>query len=186
MSAASAAKAPPRKTAARPAPTKAVAAASTTPPVSDYERRRDGLVGLGSLGQGLCLLTGQYADAAAIGRYWQPVASELATVAGQYESIAKPVDILIQVGPFAALLTAVMPLAMQIAANHRMVDASRLYGQGVVSPEVLEAQMKAEMAQMQAEAMMAQKRAMMEAQAAQAQFERMMAEESGELAGAAA
>lgn len=173
----SAAKAPPRKTVAarsttppKPAP--------TTPPVSDNERRRNGLNGLGQLAQGICLLTGQYADAAAIGRYWEPIAAETANVSDQYESVAKPVDILIQIGPFAALLTAVLPLGMQIAANHRMINAEMLVGQGIVSPETLTAQMKAEMARMQMEAMMAEKQARIQAQRIQAEYEALMADET--------
>lgn len=173
----SAAKAPPRKTVApRSTPPKAAPAPQVQ--VSDNERRRAGLNGLGQLAQGVCLLTGQYADAAAIGRYWEPIAAETANVSDQYESIAKPVDILIQIGPFAALLTAVLPLGMQIAANHRMINADMLVSQGIVSPEVLEAQMKAEMARMQMEAMLAQKEAMARAQAVQAEYEALMADES--------
>lgn len=160
-------KAPPRKTTAR-------SASSKTPAVPDgmtpNERRTKGLNDLGSLGQGLCLLGGQYADAAAVGRYWGPIAAELANLSDTYEAVSRPVDLLIQAGPFAALFAAVMPLGLQIAANHRWVNAEALAGHGIVSPEVLEAQMRAEVARMQTEALMAQQIALREAKEAEAAY----------------
>ena len=140
------------------------------------ERRAEGLNGLAQLFQGVCLMTGQYADAAAIGQHFPPVAMELAKVADTSDVVAKPIDFLIEIGPYGALIAAAMPLALQLMANHKMIDASRLGGQGVVPPEVLEAQMKAQVARMQAEAMQAQQMAIREAREAQRAFEAMMAE----------
>jgi hypothetical protein len=133
-------------------------------------------MGLAQLGQGLCLLTGQYADAATVGRHWPNVAPELASIADEHDWLAKPIDILIEVGPFGALIAALVPFGLQIAANHGWVNADSLMSQGVVPPQVLEAQMKADVSRMQAEAMREQARAMREAQAAQAEYESMMAE----------
>lgn len=177
-----AAKAPPRKSTARSSTSKAAA----TPDPSIKDKREAGLNGLAQLAQGVCLLTRQYADAAAIGRHCPPISSELATLAGQYEVIAGPVDFLIQVGPFAGLIAALVPFGMQIAANHRWIDASAMgAGGSVVPPEVLEAQMKAQLARAQAEAMREQQEAIRDAQRAQAEYEAMMAEEAGESANAA-
>jgi hypothetical protein len=173
----SAAKAPPRKRAAR----SNTASAAPVPAVdvrSNVERRSEGLNGLAQLGQGLCLMLGQYADAAAIGQHFPAVSVELAKVAETSDVVAKPIDFLIEVGPYGSLIAAVMPLAMQIAANHGMIDPGKLGGQGVVPPTVLEAQMKAQMARMQSEALMAQKQAMQEAQRVQAEFDQMMADEA--------
>lgn len=165
-----AAKAPPRKAASRGSKVTPVETQSLN------ERRTKGLIELAQLGQGIALMFGQYADAAAIGRYFPPVATELSNVADTSDIVARPIDFLIEVGPYGALIAAAMPLAMQIMANHRVIDASKLAGQGVVPPEVLEAQMQAEMARMQADALKKQQQAINEARAAQAEYERMMAE----------
>lgn len=177
MSAANAAKAPPRKAAPRKAAQGAQVAQAANTPSELRERRAAGLNGLAQLAQGVCLMTGQYADAMTLGRYFPPVASELATIADEYESVAKPIDVLIKVGPFGALIAAAMPLVMQLLANHKVIDANAAIGQGVVPPQVLEAQMKAEMARMQAEAMREQQMAMRDAEKAQADYESMMAAE---------
>jgi hypothetical protein len=171
----SAVKAPPRKSTGTRTPTKA-----TVETKSPNERRVEGLLGLAQLGQGFCLITQQWADAAAIGKHFPPVAVELANIADGNEFIAKPIDFLIEVGPYGALVTAAMPLVMQILANHKIIDASKLINQGVVPPEVLEAQMKAQVAKMQADAMREQAQAMAEAEAAQAQYQAFMTERLNE------
>jgi hypothetical protein len=124
-------------------------------------------------------MTGLYADAAAIGQHFPPVAKELANIADGSEFLAKPIDLLIEVGPYGALVAAAMPLALQIMANHGIVDASRMMGQGVVPPEVLEAQMKAEMARMQADALRQQQEAIEEAQASQRAYETLLQNANG-------
>lgn len=167
-------KAPPRKSTPR-------AAKAATPQVAvmtDKERREAGLNGLAQLGQGLLMLTHQYADAAAVGQHFPPISAELATLAGQYDVIAGPVDFIIQVGPFAGLIAALVPFGMQIAANHKWIDASTMAGSSVVPPEVLTAQVKAEIARMQAQAMREHKEAVQAAQRAQSELEAMMAEEA--------
>lgn len=161
----SAAKAPPRKrastTATRPAKAEVV-----TQPDSPLNRRAEGLSGLFQLAQGFCLMTNQYADAATIGQHHAPICIELAKLSDQYEWLAKPVDLLIEVGPFTALLAAALPMTLQLMANHGRLDASKFVGQGIVPPEVLHAQMQANVARMQAEAMREQQRALAEAQKA--------------------
>lgn len=167
-------KAPPRKTGQRSTPVRSAPA-----PLADTrslnERRRDGLIALSGMAQGLCLMTQQYADAATIGQHFPPIAVELANIADDNDVIAKPIDFLIAVGPYGALITACIPFALQIMANHRIIDGNRMIGQGVTPPEVLEAQMKAQIAGMQAEAMRAQQAALAEAEAAQRAFEEIVA-----------
>jgi hypothetical protein len=169
-----AAKAPPRKTGTRATPARAQAAQVQITSVND--RRTDGLLGLAQLGQGLLVAVGLYADAAAVGKFFPPMAKELANVADDHDVLAKPIDFLIEIGPYGALIATGLPLIMQLAANHRLLDASRLGGQGVVPPELLEAQMKTQMARMQADVMRAQQAAMQEAKQLEREYEQMMAE----------
>lgn len=166
----SAAKAPPKKRAGGSAP----AAQQQVQTLSRNELRRDGMLGLAQLVQGGLLLFGQFADAGAIGQHFPPIASELSNIADTNETVAKPIDILIEVGPYGALIAAVLPFGLQLAANHRLINASMLAGQGVVPPEVLEAQMKAQVMQMQADAMRKQQQAVQAAQQAQKDLEEVM------------
>jgi len=147
---------------------------------SPSEKRTEGLNGLGQLAQGLCLMTGQYADAAALGQHWPPMAKELAAVAESNETIAKPIDFLIEIGPYGALIQAAIPLVMQLLANHRIIKAEGMIGSNVVPPEVLEAQMKAQVMRMQAQAMRDQQQALAEAQDAQREMEALMHQNSSE------
>lgn len=173
---------------AKRGPRKATGATTT---VADsrtpLERRTEGLNDIGQLGQGILLLSQQWADAAAVGQHWSPLAEELAKCAGQNETIAKGVDLIIQVGPYGALIAAAMPLVLQVLANHHVIDAKNMVNQGIVPPEVLEAQMKAQVAQMQAEALRRQQEAIADAQKAQAEYEEFMREQAkaqAELVGA--
>lgn len=164
-------KPPQRKTAASK-----TAVASTRP--ADYrspvEKRTEGLNGLGQLAQGLLLMTGQYADAAAVGLHFGGIASEVAKIADSNETVAKPIDFLIEVGPYGALIQATIPFVMQILANHKVIKADALMGSNVVPPDVLEAQMKAQIMRTQALAMREQQAALAEAQAAQREMEEML------------
>jgi hypothetical protein len=139
------------------------------------ERRSEGLNGLGQLAQGVCLMFGLYADAATLGMHFPPVAKELANIAETNETIAKPIDFLIEIGPYGALIQAAAPLVMQMLANHRLIRADAMLGSDIVPPEVLEAQMKAQIMRVQAQAMRDQQAAMADAQAAQREMAEMLA-----------
>lgn len=165
-------KAPQRKTAASKA---AVAPAKQADYRSPVEKRTEGLNGLGQLAQGLLLMTGQYADAAAVGMHFGGIASEVARIADSNETIAKPVDFLIEVGPYGALIQATIPFVLQILANHKVIKADALIGSNVVPPDVLDAQMKAQIMRTQALAKREQMAALAEAQAAQREMEEMYA-----------
>jgi hypothetical protein len=165
-----AAKAPPRRARAVKAPV------MVQPEQTARSLREEGLQGLGALVQGVMNMAGQYADAGAIGMYFPGMSTEVAKLADVYEVIAKPVDLIIKVGPFGALIALGMPLVMQIAANHKLVDASRMLGSSVVPPEVLEAQMKAHIMRQQAEAQREQAAALQEAQAAQAEYQKILSQ----------
>lgn len=142
------------------------------------EKRTEGLNGLGQLAQGLCLMMGQYADAATFGMHWSPIASEVARIADSNDTVAKPVDFLIEIGPYGALVQAAMPFVMQILANHKVIKVDAMLGSGVVAPEVLDAQMKAQVMRAQAAAMREQQMALAEAQQAQREMEEMLAHQN--------
>lgn len=163
--------APPKR---RTANTRAKLTVAPEPTPNKVNYREQGLNGLAQLGMGLCTVFGQYADAATIGSMFPPISHELAVIAETNESIAKPIDLMINVGPYGALLGVLMPFGLQIAANHGWIDASRLFGQGIQSPEVMEANMKAQMLEAAAHAKRAQNEALAKARAAQEEFEAAM------------
>lgn len=158
-------KAPPTKRTARSASNE------VTIPRSIRDAREEGLNGVGQLAQGLTLALRQYADAATIGTHFPGVAKELAGLADHYDVVAKPIDLLIQVGPFGALITAVMPLVAQLAVNHGMAPAGLM---GTVPAETLSAQMQAQMMRMQADMMRQQALAMKEMETAKAEIQDLM------------
>jgi hypothetical protein len=133
--------------------------------------RTDAIDGVFQLaGMGL-VMAGQYADAGAIDMHGHGVSLELAELAGKNEGIAKAVDSLLQVGPYAGLVVAMMPLVMQVLANHKVIAADKMPpSSGVVKPESLEAQVKAAMAKQALEALHAQKEAEEELARMQAEF----------------
>lgn len=171
----SAASAPPKRRA--PNTRAAVKAVPAEPePTGKVGYRETGLNGLGQLGQGLCAAFGLHADAAAIGMFFPPLAHEVAVVAETNEVISKPIDFLIEVGPYGALIGAALPFVFQIAANHGLINAAQFAGQGVVSPAVLEARMQASMLRMAADAQKAQNEALAAARQAQTEYNDAMAE----------
>lgn len=138
------------------------------------EQRETGLSGVGQLGQGLCLMSKQYAQAATFGMYWAPIARELAVLAESQSVVAKAADFLITAGPYAALIQVGLPFIMQTAANYGLIDAEKAVGANIVPPKVLEAQMKADMSRIQAEALRDQQMAMQEAAKAQREYQAMV------------
>lgn len=88
---------------------------------------------------------GNYADAAAIGMHGPPISAEIVNLADQNERIAKAVDYLLEAGPYAGLVTAVLPLVLQLLANHNRIPADKV--PGVLPPEALAAKMQAEVSE---------------------------------------
>lgn len=117
-----------------------------------------------------CISTGNLADAGAINKYGEPVAKEVADLGEKYpESVGKYLDYLTQVGPFAGLITAALPLVAQILVNHKRMRPEAGAMLGCVKPEALEAGVKAELAR---SAMLA----LREQQEAEAELSRMSSE----------
>lgn len=137
--------------------------------------RTEALVGLGQLAQVPLLATKQYADAGAVSLYWPNVAKEIAVLADTNEQIAKLIDPLIQVGPYTALIAAALPFVMQIAVNHKLVQAGAM---GTVPGESLAAQIETAMVQQELEALRTQR----DAEKAAAALRAEIAESRKELA----
>jgi hypothetical protein len=163
------AQAPPRsaKTANRPMTTSRPAKARQ--PSGALAAREEAVNGLFQVGTFGLIIAGQHADAGALGKYGPSIATEIAKLAEVNDGVAHVVDYLLEAGPYAGLITAVMPLALQVMVNHKMAKAEHLSGAGVVPPETLAAQVKTDMARQQIEALQAQ-------QAAEAEMSRLMAE----------
>jgi len=70
------------------------------------------------------------ADAIVIGKAAPALSIAIAQVADQDDRVARIVDSLVQTGPYAVLFTALMPVVLQIAANHspRIAEATGMMG----------------------------------------------------------
>jgi len=129
-------------------------------------KRLDAVNGLFQIAQMGLVIGGQYADAGAIGMHGEAISTEIVALADQNAKIAKSVDYLTEVGPYAGLVAALLPFAMQLAANHKAIPAEKV--PGVMQPEVLEMQMRTEVKK---QAM----RQMQEAEQAQREYDEMAA-----------
>jgi hypothetical protein len=106
--------------------------------------REDALNGMWTAASAFCMMGNQWADAGAISSHGPNISKEAATLSMKYEKVGNALDALANVSPFANLIGAVLPMVMQIAANHKMVPANALAGIGVKDPGVLESQMRVE------------------------------------------
>lgn len=141
--------------------------------------RQEALEGFGQLAQVPLIATKQYADAAAIGMYWPNISKELAVLAEQQPVIANFIDPLIQVGPYTGLVTAVLPLVLQVMVNHGVSQPGVM---GTVPKNALSAQMEASLAQVELAAMQAQRDAELAAQKMREDIERARREMNNSVA----
>lgn len=125
---------------AKPKPSAAVAQAARSAVTEARYQAVNGLFQLGSLG---LTARGMYADAAATGIHGPNVSRELASLAESDERIASIIDYLTTAGPYTGLIMAVLPFALQIAANHGRIDASKTMMPGIREPAELEKEMRA-------------------------------------------
>lgn len=121
--------------------------------------RQDAVEGMFQLAGLACITFKQYADAGAIAIHTENISKEVVKIADQDERIASAIDSFLKVGPYAGLIGAVLPLVLQISVNHKMLPADKLAGMDILPPEMLEARIKTEMAQMQLEALKEQQKA---------------------------
>lgn len=122
--------------------------------------RAEALTSLGQFAQVPLIATKQFADAGAVSMYWPGVATELAKLAETQPAIAKLVDPLMQVGPYSAIIMAVLPFVLQIGVNHKMVSPGAM---GTVPATTLSSQVEASLARQELEALTIQRDAEKEA-----------------------
>jgi hypothetical protein len=152
--------------------------AKKTPPapsgrIAERKEAVNGLLGLAAFG---CLVTGNAADAGALGKHGDTVAGEIAKLAEGNSRIGEGLDKLLEAGPYAGLIAAILPLGFQLMANHGVVKAEYLSGAGVVDPATLAAEVKASQAKTQMEAVRAQNQANTELREMQAERDMMNAD----------
>ena len=123
----------------------------STPKVT--QEREELVAQLGMFAQVPLIATRQFADAGAIALHWPGVAKEVARLAETQEPIARLIDPLLQVGPYAGLIAAVLPLAMQLAVNHGRIKPGSM---GTVPAVSLSSQVETAMAQQELASMRAQ------------------------------
>lgn len=118
--------------------------------------RTEALTGLGQLAQVPLMATRQFADAGAVGLHWPQIAAETAKLAESLPQVARLIDPLIKAGPYAGIVTAVLPLIMQVGVNHGRVPAGTM---GTVPGDALAAQIEARLAEVELEALRSQQQA---------------------------
>lgn len=74
------------------------------------------------------------ADAAALEAHLPPIADALGKLAADRPEIAAMLDRLMSAGPYTALMSATVPLALQLGANHGLLKGGMF---GTVPPEAL-------------------------------------------------
>lgn len=81
-------------------------------------------------------------DAASVTVHAEPLAEAIQQTAEQNPPFAAVLDKVLSAGPYGALLAAVMPLAVQVAANHRLIPPAAAEAMGAMTPEQLMAQVQ--------------------------------------------
>jgi hypothetical protein len=165
---------PPRRPGTRVAP--ASNKASEKAREARQSERQEGLEGLGQLAQIPLMVTGNLSDMGAVTTHWPNVARETAALAETNEKIGQAVDKVIAVGPFAGVITAVIPLVLQILVNHGRLPAGMFAQFGVEPPEMMQRRASIHIQRQAAEIARQEAEAHAELIAAQADLERIQQE----------
>lgn len=126
---------PPRKSAPKPK-------TSAPNPAKVQSEREDAVNGVFQMLSVGLVVANQWADAGAIEIHGPNVSRETVKLAEKYEKVGNAIDALASVGPFTAIIGAMMPLVLQIAANHKRIPAEKLGALGVKDPRILESEMR--------------------------------------------
>lgn len=87
------------------------------------------------------------ADAAAITEYGPPIVEAVNDLAQEDPRLAAVLDRVLGIGPYGALLAAVLPLAAQLLANHKALPLALLKNLGARDPDLLLAKIQHDMEQ---------------------------------------
>lgn len=123
------------------------------------EHRAAGLMTYFQMGSFGLMILRRFADVGAIARHGEKIAMEAGKVAEEDESMAKGLDFMAKTGPYAGLLGASIPLIAQLLVNYKFMPAEAGASIGAVHPEMLEAQVKADLARQAADAIREQQEA---------------------------
>lgn len=128
--------APPKKTpgpSTNGAPLRGVKPAPVPAKLTPHEHRRDGLTGWLQLGSSLLYQASPFRnDALVIAHFGPPFAEEAANLADDDERVARLLDKIADMGPYAALVMIAVSAGMQIGANHGLVKPGVL---GTMAPD---------------------------------------------------
>lgn len=146
------------------------------PPVSDARiaERTESISGLFGVGAGLLALFGMTADAGACIEHGEKIAPEAAALADRNEAVAKALDSLAAIGPYAGIIATTVPFILQILVNHGTLKAAPLVSFGVVTPETMQAKLQAKAMQAQAELLRKARDAQQEVREAERELAREM------------
>jgi hypothetical protein len=144
--------APPAKATANKSTVKQTAAAKSASDIT--AARTEAVTALGQFAQVPLMIMKQHADVGAIDLHWKNISGEIAKLAASNEQVAKIVDPLMTVGPYAGIITAVMPLAVQILVNHGRIPAGAA---GSVPATTLSSQVESAIAERELQALTIQR-----------------------------
>lgn len=104
---------------------------------TDY---REGIIGLIQIPAGILGMAGTRnedlaLDGAALAMYAPPIAEALNELAQDQPAVAAALDRILAAGPYGALIGALIPLALQIAANHKLLPDQAVVGGGAMTRE---------------------------------------------------
>jgi hypothetical protein len=139
---------------------------------STFQRRKEGVEGIGQAASLILLVRKQFADAQAVGMHTPPIATEMARIAETNEQWGKWLDYFSMTGPYAGLVKASLPLMLQLMANHGTIPAEAGAALGVVSPKVLELAGKVEQDKVEAALLLQIQEGRKEAQAMRDQLDK--------------
>lgn len=115
--------------------------------------REEGLNGLFQIGAAITMMVGSPLDAATVVHHGPNISREAAKLAETNESFARVLDYISSAGPYAAIITVSMPLALQILVNHKRIPSEPFANFGVMPPETLSAKISAEASRQQMQLM---------------------------------
>ena len=104
--------------------------------------RFDGINGVFQTAAFGCVLKGWTADAGAIQMHGPKISAELAQLAAQHEGVGKVIDYICAAGPYTGIITAALPLTVQLMVNHKMIDHTKVALEGIMAPDLLEKKVK--------------------------------------------